>query len=74
VAEAVACAPPSPPPNQVISTSYAQQLPGLMSIADQIVALVQLRTPLAYEWYPFSATRRFPFDAGFRQDRGRGGS
>lgn len=49
-----------------MGTGYASQLPLLRSTSDRIVAMLQLRTALSFEWYPFSTSHRFPFEAGFR--------
>ncbi|KAL4854992.1 hypothetical protein ACK3TF_004458 [Chlorella vulgaris] len=54
---------------KVMGTGYASQLPLLRSTSDRIVAMLQLRTALSFEWYPFSTSHRFPFEAGFRSQR-----
>lgn len=59
-------------PPQIIGSGYAAQLPDLMSTADRIVSMFQLRTALEFEWYPLSDIHRFPFEPGFRQGRGQG--
>lgn len=52
-----------------MGTSYARLLPSALEANRSIVAMLQLSLALHYEWAPFQAQHRFPFEPAFRAQR-----